>query len=469
MTTPSRNAPQPPFDPASREGKRCIRGWWSFDIASQPYFTLGLTFVFGPYFASVAAEYYLGTGLDEQTADAQAQSMWSLGQTIAGLTIAILAPFLGAWADNAGKRMPWIAAFSVFYVIGAASLWFLTPDGSFLLGALIAFGVGLIGAEFTTVFTNSLLPELGPRQEIGRISGTGFALGYAGGVTALFIMLLLFVEQDGGQTLIGLDPLFGLDAEAREGTRFVGPLMAIWYVIFMIPFFLWVREAPRARKPGGVGRALGDLMQLLRSLPGRVSLSAYLAGSMFYRDALNALYTFGGTYAVLVLDWGITQVGVFGIIAAITAGLATLYGGVADDKFGPKPVIIAMIAVLMGVCLFILGMTRESLWGIALTEGSTVPDVAFFICGAIIGGAGGVLQSASRSMMVRHADPDKPTEAFGLYALSGKATSFLGPFLIFVATATFGDARLGMLPLIMLFSIGLFLLYWVDAEGVPDR
>lgn len=458
----------PPYDSASPEGKRCIWGWWSFDWASQPYFTLGLTFVFGPYFASVAAEYYLSTGLDEQAADAQAQSLWSLGQTITGVIIAICAPLLGAMADNAGKRMPWVVAFSIFYVIGAACLWFLTPDGSFLVGALIAFGVGLIGAEFTTVFTNSLLPELGSKEEIGRISGSGFAWGYAGGVTALFIMLLLFVEQDGGKTLIGLDPLFGFNAEAREGTRFVGPFMAMWYVIFMIPFALWVREAPREKKPGGVGRALSELLALVRSLPGRISLTAYLGGSMFYRDALNALYTFGGTYAVLVLDWGITQVGIFGIIAAMTSGFATWIGGIVDERTGPKPVIIAMILVLMGVCLFILGMTRESIWGIGLAEGSTVPDIAFFVCGAVIGGAGGVLQAASRTMMVRHADPDKPTEAFGLYALSGKATSFLGPALILLATTTFGDARLGMLPLVLLFAIGLILLFWVDADGVTD-
>lgn len=458
----------PPYDSASPEGKRCIWGWWAFDWASQPYFTLGLTFVFGPYFASVAADYYLNTGLDEQAADAQAQSLWSLGQTITGVIIAICAPLLGAMADNAGKRMPWVVAFSIFYVIGAACLWFLMPDGAFLVGALVAFGVGLIGAEFTTVFTNSLLPELGSKEEIGRISGSGFAWGYAGGVTALFIMLLLFVEQDGGKTLLGLDPLFGFDAETREGTRFVGPFMAVWYVIFMIPFAMWVREAPRAAKPGGVGRALSDLVALVRSLPGRVSLTAYLGGSMFYRDALNALYTFGGTYAVLVLDWGITQVGIFGIIAAMTSAVSTWIGGIVDERTGPKPVIVAMILVLMGVCLFILGMTRESIWGIGLAEGSTAPDISFFICGAVIGGAGGVLQAASRTMMVRHADPDKPTEAFGLYALSGKATSFLGPALILLATTTFGDARLGMLPLVILFAIGLILLFWVDADGVTD-
>jgi UMF1 family MFS transporter len=364
--------------------------------------------------------------------------------------------------------MPWIVAFSLFYVAGALALWGLTPDGGFLYGALIAFGIGLIGAEFTTIFTNSLLPDLGPPDSIGKISGTGFAMGYAGGVTSLFIMLLLFVETDGGTTLIGLAPPFGLDPVQMEGTRAVGPFIAIWYVVFMIPFFLWVREVPRPYKAGGIGPALAELGATLRSLPRRISLSAYLGSSMFYRDALNALYGFGGTYAVLVLNWSITQVGIFGIIAAIMAALATWIGGKVDSRIGPKPVIVTMIVILMGVCGFVLGLTREQVWGLSLSEGSSLPDTAFFICGAVIGGAGGVLQAASRTLMCRHADTDKPTEAFGLYALSGKATAFLGPALIGLTTAALGDARLGMVPLIALFALGLVLLIWVHPRGVLD-
>ncbi len=448
-------------------GRKRIWGWWSFDWASQPYFTLILTFVFGPYFASVATESFMATGLDEQVADARAQSLWSLGQTVTGLAIAALAPILGAMADTGGRRLPWIVVFSLFYVIGAAGLWFMLPDGSFLIGALIAFGIGMIGAEFTTIFTNSMLPELAPPTEIGRISGTGFAIGYSGGVLALFIMLLLFAEGTDGTTLIGLSPPFGLDPALREGTRFVGPFAAVWYIAFMIPFFMWVREAPRPRAAGGVARAMRDLGQTLRSLPRRVSLFAYLTSSMFYRDALNALYGFGGTYAALVLNWSIIQIGIFGIIGAITSAVATWIGGKIDSALGPKPVIVAMILTLIAVCGFVLGLTRESVWGFALAPGSGLPDTAFFICGALIGGAGGVLQSSSRTMMVRHANGDRPTEAFGLYALSGKATAFLGPALIGITTFQLGDARLGMLPLIGLFLIGLVLLAWVRPEGQP--
>ncbi|MBF9034912.1 MFS transporter [Rhodobacterales bacterium HKCCE2091] len=447
------------------EARRRIRGWWMFDWASQPYFTLVLTFVFGPYFASVAADSFMAQGLDELTADARAQSLWSLGQTVTGICIALMAPVLGAFADNAGRRLPWVVLFSGFYVLGAAGLWVLMPDGSGLTLALIAFGIGLIGAEFTTIFTNALLPDLGSVDEIGRISGTGFAVGYAGGVLALFVMLLFFAEGETGRTLIGRAPAFGLDPDAREGTRAVGPFVAAWYALFMIPFFLWVRETPSPARPGRATAALKDLRQTIRNLPRRPSLFAYLASSMFYRDALNALYAFGGTYATLVLNWSITQVGIFGIIGAVTSAVSTWIGGHVDSRIGPKPVIVAMILVLLATSTFIVGMTRESLFGMALAPGSGLPDISFYVCGAIIGGAGGVLQSASRTLMVRHADPARPTEAFGLYALSGKATAFLGPALIGATTAALGSARLGMLPLILLFTIALVLLVWVQPDG----
>lgn len=450
---------------ATVSARKRIWGWMIFDWASQPYFTLLLTFIFGPYFVTVATESFMAEGLAEGAADAQAQSLWSLGQTAAGLLIAFSAPILGAIADNAGRRMPWIVVFSLFYILGSAALWFTLPDGSFLIGAMIAFAIGLIGAEFTTIFTNSILPELGDDKTIGRISGSGFAVGYAGGVLALFIILLFFAEGSDGRTLIGLEPAFGLDPAAREGTRFVGPFVAAWYAISMIFFFLWVRDVRRPPSHPGLGAALGDLVQTLKALPRRRSLLAYLGSSMFYRDALNALYGFGGTYAALVLDWTITQIGVFGIIGAIASAVATWIGGKIDGARGPKPLIVATILILVAVCTIVLNLTRESFFGVPLSDGSGLPDLVFYVCGALIGAAGGVLQASSRTMMVRHAHPDRPTEAFGLYALSGKATAFLGPALIGLTTFVTQDARLGMLPVIFLFLLGLGLLIWVRPDG----
>ncbi|MEP2029633.1 MAG: MFS transporter [Paracoccaceae bacterium] len=443
-----------------------VWGWMAFDWATQPFYTLLLTFIFGPYFAAVAANYFLGTGLDEARADANAQSLWSLGQTITGLAIAFTAPVLGAFADSTGRRMPWIIAFSLLYVVGTCGIWYLLPDGSFLWGTLISFGIAMVGAEYALIFVNAILPSLGNDEEVGRISGSGAAVGYWGGVVSLFIMLLFFAENESGKTLIGLKPLFGLDPENREGTRFVGPFTALWYLIFMIPFFMWVKEAPGHRAASAsVSGAFSDLGKTLKNVLKRNSLAAFLASSMFYRDALNALYGFGGVYATLVLNWTIIQIGVFGIVGAITAAVVTFVGGRADRAFGPRPVIITTIWVLIAVCSVIVGMSRDQIFGVQLAPNSTLPDVIFYVCGAAIGGAGGALYAASRSMMVRHANPERPTEAFGLFALSGKATAFLAPALIGAVTYLTGSARLGVSPVIVLFVVGLILLRWVHPKG----
>ena len=443
-----------------------IWGWWFFDWASQPYSTLLLTFVFGPYFAEVALGHYTATGLDAEASGAAAQALWGWGQTLSGVFIALLAPILGAVADGSGKRMSWIWVFSAFYVLGSAMLWYLTPDQPDLTRALMWFGLGLIGMEFATIFTNSLMPDLTGDSEMGKVSGSGYAFGYVGGILALVIMLLLLAENaETGKTLIGLDPVFGLDAAQREGTRAVGPFTALWYLAFMVPFFLWVREAP-AKVKVPVGQSLRALWSLILSLKDRQSLTAYLVSSMFYRDALNALYAFGGIYAAGVLGWSITQIGTFGIAAAMSAALFAWAGGKMDSARGPKPVINLSIGVLIAVGLVIAGMSRAGFYGLPFAAGSALPDQIFYVCGIMIGAAGGTLQSASRTMMVFHTTRDRATEAFGLYALSGKATAFIAPFSIALVTTLSGSQRLGIaLPLIALFLIGMVLLRWVKPLG----
>lgn len=450
--------------------RKRIWGWWFFDWASQPYHTLLITFIFSIYFAEVARTHFIRLGDDAAIAGANAQALWGYGLAAAGTVIAVFAPVLGAVADTSGRKMPWIWLFSAFYVTGAAGLWYLTPQQPALIQAVALFGIGMIGLEFATIFTNAMLPGLAPRDEIGRLSGTGFAFGYLGGVVALAMMLALFAETPSGKTLAGLEPLFGLDPAQREGTRFVGPFTAIWFILFMMPFFLWVREPRGPRRPVRIGAAMRDLWALIRSLRHRRSLASWLVSSMLSRDALNALYGFGGVYAGTVLGWPVFLAGIFGVVSAISAAIISWLGGMADSRFGPKPVIIASTLVLIAVCVTIVGMDRETLLGISLPAmpvlGSLyVPDLIFFACGALIGGAGGALQAASRTMMVRHTTPERATEGFGLYALSGKATAFLAPFLIALVTDMSGNQRIGISPVILIFLLALVLLLWVKPEG----
>jgi UMF1 family MFS transporter len=435
---------------------RRLWGWYFFDWASQPYNTLLLTFIFGPYVASV-----VGDG-------SAAQAIWGYGIGATGFLIALAAPWLGAVADRAGGRMPFIWLFSLMYVVGAWGLWWSAPADFNVWFVMLMFGIGLIGMEFATIFTNAMMPSLGSRDDMGRISGTGWAFGYVGGVVALILMLTLFAEGATGRTLIGIAPILGLDPETREGTRAVGPFTAIWYAVFMVPFFLWVREP---RNPGAVGYraavrgAWPELRDTLRGLPRRRSLFAYLGASMFYRDALNGMYVFGGIYAAGVLGWSVTQVGIFGILAAITGAVFCWIGGRADSRYGPKPVIIVCVLTLAAVGLGVVHVGRESVFGMPVRPESALPDIAFYILGAGIGAAGGALQSASRTMLVRQADPAKMTESFGLYALAGKFTAFLAPLSIGLLTDITGSQQLGITPLIGLFLIGLVLLVWVKPDG----
>lgn len=449
--------------------RKRIWGWWFFDWAGQPYHTLLVSFIFSIYYSEVARQEFMSRGLDAAQAGVEAQALWGYGLAIGGAAIAILAPILGAVADSTGRRLPWVWFFSGMIVVGSVGLWWLTPDNPNLIQAVFFFGIGLVGLELATIFTNALLPSLGTREEVGRISGSGFAFGYLGGLTSLAIMLIFFAEGSSGTTLVGLTPPFGLDPELREGTRFVGPFTAIWYILFMIPFALWVKEAPGAGRPLRLGVAMGELGRLLSSLPKRRSLLNWLISSMLSRDALNGLYLFGGVYAGTVLGWSVTMSGIFGIIGAISAALISWLGGHADRRWGPKPVIIVAIVMLSLVCVIVVGMDRQSLFGVALPPDSSLPDIVFFICGALIGGAGGAMQASSRTLTVRHTSEERATEVFGLYALSGKATAFLAPFFIALVTDLSGSQRVGVSPLIVMFILSLILLSWVNKNGEAEQ
>ncbi|MEE4189002.1 MAG: MFS transporter [Roseobacter sp.] len=447
-----------------------IWGWYFFDWASQPYNTLLLTFIFGPYFAQTATASLIADGMDPEAARAQAQAYWGYGLTTAGICIAVLAPVLGSVADGSGRRLPWIWVFSLLYVLGSAGLWWTAPDAFSILWALFFFGVGLIGMEFATIFTNSYLPELHPDlNERGRISGSGWAFGYLGGVVALIVMLVFFQAGETGQTLVGLSPLFGLDPATGADTRIVGPLTALWFIVFMVPFFLYVKDSgDRPTQATSLATGLTDLVATLKSLPKHPSLLAYLGSSMFYRDGLNGLYTFGGIYALGVLGWSIMEIGVFGILAAISGAVFCWVGGRVDRRVGPMPVIVFCCVVLILTAGLILSLTPTSIMGVALAEGSSVPDITFYVAGILIGAAGGALQSSSRTMMTHQANPKRMTEGFGLYALSGKATSFLAPASIAIVSDLTGSQRLGITPLVVLFGLGLLLLLWVKPKGDFD-
>ena len=455
---------------AAPRPRRAITGWMLFDWAAQPFHTLLLTFFFARYFTTGV----MGDG-------AQAQTLWGTMLAVTGIGIALLSPVLGAIADAVGPRKPWVALFTAMTIAGTAALWIAVPDAdaTTVFLTLVAFAVAMVGVEFAAVFNNAMMTDLVPRERLGRLSGSSWALGYAGGVVVLLLVLAFAIESSpgSGRTLAGLTPILGLADIPGGGDRFTGPLTAVWMAVFIVPFFLFTPDQPRRTggwQRGVVSGAVKDLANTVRNLPRNRSLFAYLGSSMFYRDALNGLYAFGGVYAGGVLGWSATKLGVFGILAAFTGVIGAFAGGRLDDRFGPKRVVSVSIVALSLVSLAIVLTDKDTALLVDVAPGSALPDIVFYCCGALIGAFGGALQAASRTLLADQADPGRMTEAFGLYALSGKATSFLAPALIAFTTGVVAvgwlglgseDAqRLGISPIVGLFLIGLLLLPLVRAR-----
>jgi UMF1 family MFS transporter len=440
-----------------------IVGWALFDWATQPFFTLITTFIYAPYFANaVAADPVRG------------QSLWGFATAAAGLVIAFCSPALGAIADAAGRRKPWIAGFGVVLVVAMTLLWFGRPkDAGSVPLVLVSFAAAMLAVEFATVFNNAMMPSLVPPERLGRLSGAGWAIGYVGGILSLVLMLgFLVAAPETGRTLIGLDPLFGLDPALREGDRAAGPFSAIWFVVFVLPLFLFTPDVP-ARLPLGaaVRGGLRTLADSLRRLRRERDTALFLLANMIYTDGLITLFVFGGIFAASIFGWTTIEMGVFGVLLAITGVFGCLIGGAADDRLGSRPVIVASLALLLFSLAALLSIGPDYIGPFKVAppvpgDGlfASAGEKAVIVVGALIGFAAGPLQAASRTFLVRLAPPARITQYFGLLALSGKVTSFCGPLLVGILTSALQSQRAGISILTVFFVAGLVLLAQVRAR-----
>jgi MFS transporter, UMF1 family len=437
--------------------RAAVISWIFFDWAAQPYFTLITTFVFAPYFATHVA-----------SNPASGQALWGFATAAAGLLIALLSPVFGAIADASGRRKPWIAVFGALLVIGSCLMWFGKPgDPSVIPSLLLAYGIATIGAEFATVFNNAMMPTLVPPDQIGRLSGTGWATGYVGGILSLILVLgFLAADPTSGRTLFGFAPLFGLDPLTHQGDRISGPLTGIWFIIFVLPMFLLTPDYP-ARHPlrDALREGLSELRQGLRELPKQKSLAAFLLANMIYTDGLVSLFAFGGIYAAGTFGWQTIQIGSFGILLAIAGTFGAWLGGRLDDALGPKRVITGSMFILLLSIVAILLVDKDSILFVKVAAPvpggalfAAASERAYLVLGCLIGAAGGPLQAASRTLLIRLAPKDRIAQYFGLFALTGKVTSFIGPLLIGIITAATASQKAGMAVLVLFFVAGLALL-----------
>ena len=454
-----------PATTAEPTSKRALFGWVLFDWATQPFYTLVVTFLFAPYFVN-------GFMADPD----QGAALWAYATGIAELIAAALAPVLGAIADAGHKRKPWIAFFSVLLVAGLSGLWLAAPGETNLVPiVLIAFGLAVIGAELATVFTNAMMVSLVSDKRLGTLSGLGWATGYVGGLVSLALVAgLLVADPNSGKTLLGLPLLVPLDPATRAGDRLVGPFSALWYLIFVLPLFLFTPD--RSAKPLHAHAVTAGLAQLVRSVKDLVrhhrQVALFLLARMFYADGLGAVFAFGGIYAAYVFRWGATELGLFGIILTIAGTIGAALGGLLDDRRGSKAVIAATLLLFIAAAIGVLSVDRSHVLFVVpvapklpgCAPFSSVGEQVYLSFALLIGLASGPIQASSRTLLARMCPPGKTAEFFGFFSFSGKITAFAAPLAIGAVTHATGSQRIGITTSLVFLIAGLLLLLRVRAK-----
>jgi UMF1 family MFS transporter len=401
--------------------------WALYDWANSAFSAVIVTFVYATYFSQGIAENPV-TGTAE----------WGWAMTASGIAIALVSPVLGAVADAGGRRKPWLIVFTLITVVGCFLLWFGRPTPELALMVLVIVGLTNVAFEIAGVFYNAMLPELVSREYIGRLSGWAWGLGYAGGLICLLITLFAFVQAE--------HPLFGLDQQQAEDVRVSGPLVGLWLAVFSLPLFFFTPDRPSHHLPvaEAVRRGLGQLRETFAHIGRYRQIGRFLIARMIYTDGLNTLFAFGGIYAAGTFGMAMAEVIKFGILLNVTAGLGALAFGWIDDWLGAKRTILIGL-----VGLFACGSAA-----VVVTE-----PLHFWIAGALLGIFVGPTQAASRSLMARIAPPALRTQMFGLYALTGKITAYLGPFFLGTVTYWTGSQRFGIATILVFFLIGMALLW----------
>ena len=409
--------------------RTALVAWCLFDWANSSFPTIIVTFVFAAYFTNaVAPNPELGTAL------------WGQANSVLALVAAVFAPLLGAIADQGGRRKPWLLMLSLVCILATASLWFVRPDPSSMVFALVVYGIAGLGFELGLVFYNAMLPELAPPGKVGRISGWGWGIGYLGGLSCLTVSLLLFVQPD--------PSLFGLDRESAEHVRVTNPFAAAWFVLFALPLLLLVPDTTgtglSARE--AIRRGLGTLAATFRRLRAHRNIAVFLLGKMIYIDGLNTLFAFGGIYAAGTFGMSFDEILLFAIALNVSSGLGAISFAWLDDWVGAKPTILIALSAMTVLSAAIL-----------LVDSKT----AFIAIAVGLGLFFGPAQASSRSLMSRLAPPESRAEFFGLFALAGRVTAFLGPALVGWVTYAAQSQRAGMATILPFFVIGGILLLFV--------
>lgn len=412
--------------------KKAIFGWVMYDFANSSFTTLIVTFVYATYFTKAIAENPVsGTVL------------WGRAITITALAVAVLSPLLGRIADKTNRRKHFLLIFTAISVISSAMLYWPLPGET--MKALLWFTLANIAFEMGMVFYNSFLPDLASPRKIGRISGFGWGVGYFGGLVAMGIAMVCFINPEA--------PCFGLAKASGQNIRATNVLVAVWFGLFSLPFFFLVQEPERTKllQPKELGFFSG-IRQTVSDLTDFPHTLKFLLARLIYNDGLITIFAFGGIYAAGTFHFSFEEIMVFGIVLNLAAGFGALFFGIADDLLGSRTTILLSLLGLIVAALIAVLTTNKAL---------------FWTAGIIVGLFSGPNQSASRSLMAKFTPKSKESEFFGFFAFSGKFTAFLGPLALSVITDAFNSQRAGMTVVILFFICGALLLNLVDEkEGI---
>ncbi len=447
--------------------------WAIFEWGTTPYVLLITIYIFAPYFSSTV----VGDPV-------QGQAIWGYINGIAGAAIGLLAPIMGAVADQGGKRKPWIAGFLALIIPCVAALWFALPEGQGLsiLAITILITLITVSYEFSIAVHNAMLPTIVEPKKMGSLSGLGLSLGNAGGLFILITMLWAFALP--GQVDWGFlpdAPLLGLDAQAHEPSRIAGPIVALWMLIFTLPLFFFTPDiAPQGQPPlKAVREGFRSIGRTIRRLTAHYrNIAVYLLARMLFNDGKTAILIFGGVYASGIFGWGLLELLVYGISLSMFAIFGGLIGGWLDDWVGSKvATLIAIGGTSVGLACAAT-ITPEAILFMALDNPDraiwqgpvfrTLPELAYMGFGFLLAIFVTAAYATSRVMLARLAPMNKMSEFFGLYALSGKATAFVGPLIVGIFTGLSGSQRIGFASILILLAAGFIVLLFVREERSPE-